>query len=510
MAKISPAGLPFRVALAPRPGLDGVMTDSIKLPAATLILLGATGDLSQRMLIPSLFGLHADGLLPPGFRLVGAARRAMSDAEFRDFAKAAVGKYLPRDRQNDAKLAQFLELLHYRNMDLDNPACFEPVRELLGPASDKPIGVFLSIAPSLFVHAVTALNQAGMAGANVRVALEKPLGHDLASSMVINDSISALFPEDRTFRIDHYLGKETVQNLLVLRFGNILFEKLWNAQYIDHVDITVAETVGLEGRSAYFDGAGTLRDMVQNHMLQLLALVAMEPPGQFDSGAVRDEKVKVLRALRRMTPETIRTDTVVGQYGAGAIGNARVGSYVEDLGKASGTDTFVAIKAHIDNWRWQGVPFYLRTGKRLPARKTEVAIQFKPVPHSMFATRGGKLEANRLRLRLQPEEDVRLSVMAKVPGLDRDGVRLEEVGLDLSLANAFGAHRRRIAYERLMLDFLEGDSTLFVRRDEVEAQWRWIDSINTNWDAAKMAPQVYDAGSWGPASDFESSEPWHD
>ena len=486
------------------------MTDSTKKPASTLILLGATGDLSQRMLIPSLFGLHADGLLPSGFRLVGAARRDMTDAEFRDFARAAVTRYLPRDRQNEARLSAFLGLLHYLPMDLDNPACFEPVAALLGDNGQKPIGVFLSIAPSLFVNAVTALRQAGMAGDNVRVALEKPLGHDLASSKVINDSISALFPEDRTFRIDHYLGKETVQNLLVLRFGNILFEKLWNAQYIDHVDITVAETVGLEGRSAYFDGAGTLRDMVQNHMLQLLALVAMEPPGQFESGAVRDEKVKVLRALRKLTPQTIAANTVVGQYGQGAIGNARVGSYVEDLGKASGTDTFVAIKAHIDNWRWHGVPFYLRTGKRLPARKTEVAIQFKPVPHSMFAQRGGKLEANRLRLRLQPEEDVRLSMMAKVPGLDREGVRLEEVALDLSLANAFGGHRRRIAYERLMLDFLEGDSTLFVRRDEVEAQWRFIDSINASWAATGMTPQIYDAGSWGPASDFDSTDPWHD
>jgi glucose-6-phosphate 1-dehydrogenase len=486
------------------------MTDSTKQPAATLILLGATGDLSQRMLIPSLFGLHAEGLLPAGFRLVGAARRAMSDAEFRAFASAAVTKYLPKDRQNQSKLNQFLEGLHYQNMDLDNPACFEPLRATLGEAIDCPIGVFLSIAPSLFVNAVRALKQAGMAGGNVRVALEKPLGEDLASSKVINDTISSLFPEERTFRIDHYLGKETVQNLLVLRFGNILFERLWNAQYIDHVDITVAETVGLEGRSAYFDGAGTLRDMVQNHMLQLLALVAMEPPGQFDAGAVRDEKVKVLRALRKLTPETVKTHTVVGQYGPGAIGNARVGSYVEDLGRPSNIDTFVAIKAHIDNWRWQGVPFYLRTGKRLPARKTEVAIQFKPVPHSMFAKKGGKLEANRLRLRLQPEEDVRMSMMAKVPGLDRDGLRLEEVALDLSLANAFGGHRRRIAYERLLLDFVEGDPTLFVRRDEVEAQWSWIDTINGNWARAGMTPQAYDAGSWGPPSEFDSTDPWHD
>jgi glucose-6-phosphate 1-dehydrogenase len=480
-------------------------------PASTLILLGATGDLSQRMLLPSLFALFAEGLLPQDFRLVGAARRAMSDTEFRAFAQEAVGKYLPRDRQNASRLAAFLERLHYHNADLDDPNCFAPVRDMLGGSHD--IGVFLSIAPSLFVKAVAALKQAGLAGSNVRVALEKPLGEDLASSRVINDTIASLFPEERTFRIDHYLGKETVQNLLVLRFGNILFENLWNARYVDHVQITVAETVGLEGRTAYFDGAGTLRDMVQNHMLQLLALVAMEPPGQFDAGAVRDEKVKVLRALRPITAATAKSHSIIGQYGKGAIGNARVASYAEDLGKQSGTETFVAIKAQIDNWRWQGVPFYLRTGKRLAARKTEVAIQFKGVPHSMFAGRGGKLEANKLRLRLQPEEDVRLSVMAKVPGLDREGMQLEDVALDLSLANAFGGHRRRIAYERLLLDFVEGDPTLFVRRDEVEAQWAWIDTVNAGWAAAGMKPQTYDSGGWGPDSHFgltEQNARWHD
>jgi glucose-6-phosphate 1-dehydrogenase len=482
-------------------------------PASTLILLGATGDLSQRMLLPSLFALFAEQLLPQDFRLVGAARRAMSDEEFRSFAQEAVGKHLPRDRQNAQRLAVFLTRLHYHNADLDDPSCFGPVRDMLGDVAAQHIGVFLSIAPTLFVKAVAALKQAGLAGANVRVALEKPLGEDLASSRVINDTIASLFPEERTFRIDHYLGKETVQNLLVLRFGNILFENLWNARYIDHVQITVAETVGLEGRSAYFDAAGTLRDMVQNHMLQLLALVAMEPPGQFDAGTVRDEKVKVLKALRPLTAATAKSHSVLGQYGKGAIGNARVGSYEEDLGKPSGTETFVAIKAHIDNWRWQGVPFYLRTGKRLAARKTEVAIQFKPVPHSMFARKGGRLEANKLRLRLQPEEDVRLSVMAKVPGLDREGIQLEDVALDLSLANAFGGHRRRIAYERLLLDFMEGDPTLFVRRDEVEAQWAWIDTVRAGWVAAGMKPESYPAGGWGPDSDFglmEQNGRWHD
>ena len=482
-------------------------------PAATLILLGATGDLSQRMLLPSLFALHAENLLPPGFRLVGAARSAMSDEDFRKFAGEAVGKYLPRDRQNASRLPAFLTCLTYRRADLDDPGCFGPLRQTLGEAADKDIGVFLSIAPTLFVKAVAALKQASLAGANVRVALEKPLGEDLASSKVIDDTIASLFPEERSFRFDHYLGKETVQNLLVLRFGNMLFEPLWRSQYIDHVQISVAETVGLEGRADYFDSTGTLRDMVQNHMLQLLALVAMEPPSHYDAGAVRDEKVKVLRALRGFTTETVKSHSVLGQYAPGAIGNQRVAGYTEDLGKPSGTETFVALKAHVDNWRWQGVPFYLRTGKRLPGRRTEVAIQFKSVPHSMFEGRGGKLEANRLSLRLQPEEDVRLSVMGKVPGLDRDGMQLESVALDLSLATAFGAHRRRIAYERLLLDFLGGDPTLFVRRDEVEAQWTFIDTIRAGWRKAGMTPQPYDAGSWGPASSFGKSEQknrWHD
>jgi glucose-6-phosphate 1-dehydrogenase len=437
----------------------------------------------------------------------------MRDEDFRKLAAAAIGKYLPRDRQNPARLAAFLDCVHYHAADLDDPGCFGPVRQTLGDAAKGAIGVFLSIAPTLYVKALAALKQAGLAGDRVRVALEKPLGEDLASSKVIDDTIASLFPEERTFRIDHYLGKETVQNLLVLRFGNMLFEPLWRSQYIDHVQITVAETVGLEGRAGYFDGTGTLRDMVQNHMLQLLALVAMEPPSHYDAGAVRDEKVKVLRALRGFTAETVKSHSVRGQYGPGAIGNARVAGYTEDLGKPSGTETFVALKAHVDNWRWQGVPFYLRTGKRLPARRTEVAVQFKPVPHSMFEGRGGRLEANRLSLRLQPEEDVRLSVMGKVPGLDRDGMQLEDVSLDLSLATAFGAHRRRIAYERLLLDFLEGDPTLFVRRDEVEAQWAFIDTIRAGWDKAGMAPVLYDAGSWGPDSGFGKTEQknrWHD
>jgi glucose-6-phosphate 1-dehydrogenase len=344
--------------------------------------------------------------------------------------------------------------------------------------------------------------------------LEKPLGTDLASSREINDAVATAFPEQRTFRIDHYLGKETVQNLLALRFANSMFEPLWNSAHIDHVQITVAECIGLEERGAYYDGTGALRDMVQNHMLQLLALVPMEPPVDFDATAVRDEKVKVLRSLRPMKADDVADHVVTGQYGKGAVGNEPVPSYAEELGKESTTETFVALKAHIENWRWAGVPFYLRTGKRLAERKTEIFIQFKCVPHSIFAARGARTQPNKLLIAIQPEENIRLLVMAKTPGLDREGIRLREVPLDVGLANAFADARRRIAYERLLLDLIDGDPTLFVRRDEVEAQWRWIDGIRAAWNEAGLTPKPYGAGSWGPSAAIALTERdgvhWHD
>lgn len=344
----------------------------------------------------------------------------------------------------------------------------------------------------------------------MRIGLEKPLGNDLASSAVINDAVASAFDEGRIFRIDHYLGKETVQNLMALRFANAMFEPLWNANGIDHVQITVSETVGLEGRHSFYDDTGALRDMVQNHMLQLLALIAMEPPADFDATAVRDEKVKVLRSLRPVKPD----EMVRGQYGSGAVGGEAVKAYAEDLGEPSEAETFVALKAHVDNWRWQGVPFYLRTGKRMAERRSEIVIQFKAVPHNIFAERGGKLVANRLVIRLQPEEYVRLMVMAKEPGMDRDGVSLREVPLDLSLTQAFSKARRRIAYERLLLDLVDGDPTLFVRRDEVEAQWKWIDAIRRVWAEEAMVPKPYGAGSWGPSASVALTErdgvSWHD
>lgn len=468
-------------------------------PVGKLLLFGATGDLAQRMLLPSLYGLHADGLLPDGLTITGTARSENDDASYQAFTRTALEKFVPKDRMDEKAVSSFLQRVGYQPLDATDLDHYKQLSEKVGDVTGG-LAIFLSTAPSLFEAVIRGLESAGLAGETVRIGLEKPLGYDLASSREINDTVATAFPEERTFRIDHYLGKETVQNILALRFGNSFFEPVWNARGIDNVQITISETVGLEERAAYYDGAGALRDMVANHMLQLLALVAMEPPARFDGNAIRDEKAKVFRSLRTIKPEDAPRDTVTGQYAAGASGGEIVRGYIDELEKPSTTETFVAIKAHVDNWRWQGVPFYLRTGKRMPTRRSEIAIQFKPVPHSMFSNRGGLLQPNVLVIRLQPEEYIQLLVMAKEPGLDRDGIRLREVPLNLSLDSEFAGTRRRIAYERLLLDLIEGDQTLFVRRDEVEAQWTWIDAIREGWVANDMKPKSYPSGSWGPSA----------
>jgi glucose-6-phosphate 1-dehydrogenase len=474
-------------------------------PAGKLLLFGATGDLSQRMLLPSLYGLHADGLLPQGLTITATARSDHDDAGFRAFARESLEKFVPADRKDDSAVGSFLERLFYQPLDASKTEGFAALAEKLGDISNG-LAIFLSTAPSLFGPTIKGLESAGLTGGNVRIGLEKPLGFDLASSRIVNDIVAEAFPEDRTFRIDHYLGKETVQNILALRFGNSLFEPVWNAQGIENVQITVSETVGLEGRAGYYDDVGALRDMVQNHMLQLLALIAMEPPARFDGTSVRDEKVKVLRSLRPIKGADVPALTVTGQYGGGAVKGEIVRSYDTDLEKPSDTETFVAIKAHVDNWRWHGVPFYLRTGKRLAERRSEIVITFKPVPHSIFEDRGGALKPNVLVIRLQPEEYIQLLVMAKEPGLDRDGIHLKEVPLNLSLEHEFAGSRRRIAYERLFLDLIEGDPTLFVRRDEVEAQWAWIDAIREGWKTNGVKPKPYASGSWGPSASVALTE----
>ncbi len=481
-------------------------------PISTLLLFGATGDLAHRMLLPSLYGLHADGLLPDGLRIVATARSTLDDAGYRASVMAALREHVPSDFLDEQRAAQFVERIDYVPLDATRAEDFARLRERIDPGDG--LAIFLSTAPSLFKPTIDGLQGVGLTGDKVRLALEKPLGSDLASSREINDAAAAAIPEARTFRIDHYLGKETVQNLLALRFANSLFEPLWNAGHIDHVQITVAETVGLEGRGDYYDGAGALRDMVQNHMLQLLALVAMEPPANFDATSVRDEKVKVLRSLRRIGAVEVGANAVIGQYGAGAVAGEPVPGYADELGRPSSTETFVALKAHVDNWRWAGVPFYLRTGKRMPERRTEIFIQFKAIPHSIFASRGAASEANKLLIAIQPEENIRLWLMAKMPGLDRQGLRLREMPLDIGVDNAFSDHRRRIAYERLLLDLIEGDPTLFVRRDEVEAQWDWIDRVRSAWAGAGVEPKSYAAGNWGPSAAIALTErdgvSWHD
>jgi glucose-6-phosphate 1-dehydrogenase len=469
--------------------------------SSALLLFGATGDLARRMLLPSLFGLHEDGLLSPGLRIVGTARSPLDDAAFRTLAAKALDEFLPPERKDEARLAGFLDRLSYQPLDATQPEGFPALAAKVGE-TDGGLAIFLSTAPALFEPTIRGLEAAGLAHAGVRIGLEKPLGNDLASSCRINDAVAAAFPEERIFRIDHYLGKETVQNLIALRFANTMFEPLWNAHGVDHVQITVSETVGLEGRKGFYEDTGALRDMVQNHMLQLLALTAMEPPADYAATAIRDEKVKVLRALRPVQPG----EMVRGQYAAGAVDGAAVGSFADDLGAASATETFVALKAHVDNWRWQGVPFYLRTGKRLPERVTQIVVTFRPVPHSIFPRRNGRMEQNQLVIGIQPEENIQLSLMAKVPGLDRDGIKLRAVELDIETLEAFSGPKKRIAYERLLLDLLEGDQTLFVRRDEVEAQWRWIDAIRGVWTSEGIEPRSYPAGSWGPNAGIALTE----
>jgi len=464
---------------------------------STLLMFGATGDLAGRMLLPSLYALDSDGLLPADLKIIGTARTDLDDAGFRELAEKSLQEHLPDNFYQKDVGARFLARLGYVTLDINDEHGFTKLAAKIGDPC-KGLAIFLSTAPSLFKPVIEGLEAAGLACDSARMALEKPLGSDLQSSRDINDAVASVFPEDRIFRIDHYLGKETVQNLLALRFANVMFEPLWNGAHIDHVQIMVAETIGLEGRGDYYDGAGALRDMVQNHLLQLLTLVAMEPPSNFDPTAVRDEKVKVLRSLRPIDDATVESDTVIGQYEKGVEEGKAVPGYADELGRKSDTETFVALKAHIDNWRWKGVPFYIRTGKRLAERKSQIFIQFRDVPFSIFASRGATTKPNTLSIDLQPDETISLTVMAKVPSLDRDGVRLRPIPLDIGLADAFSEYRRRIAYERLLLDLIEGDPTLFVRRDEVEAQWMWIDRIRAGWAAKKMKPQPYAAGTWGP------------
>lgn len=467
------------------------------------ILFGATGDLAMRMLFPSLWWLHAEGQLPDGLRIIGVGRTAMDDEAFRQAVDNAV-----IERAGDADRAArkaFLKRIAYVPLDAHDAGAYAALAEAIGDADEKTY--YLSTSPALYGAISANLKASGLADRRSRILIEKPLGRDLASCREINSAIAEAFTEDNTFRIDHYLGKETVQNILALRFANTMFEPLWSAVSIDHVQITIAETVGVEGRWSYYDDYGAIRDMAQNHLLQLLCLVAMEPPASLDPDSVRNEKVKVLRSLRAITAETINQDTVRGQYAPGVSDGASVPGYLSETGaEPSDTETFVAIRAHIDNWRWAGVPFYLRTGKRMPERKTQIFIQFRRVPHSIF--HDPSMTPNQLIIDLQPEEEITLLLMNGTPGLTEGGMRLRPLPLNLSLTNAFRKDRprRRIAYERLLYDALRGRSTLFVRRDEAEAAWEWIDAIVDGWRENGGAPKSYPAGAWGPPGAYAMIE----
>ncbi|MET4685288.1 glucose-6-phosphate dehydrogenase [Brevundimonas faecalis] len=470
---------------------------------AALILFGGGGDLAMRMLLPSLYFLDHDGLLPDGLKIIGAARSSETAEEYIAKVHEAVKARAEADGGwDEASWARMKSRLDYLAVDATDPESLKPLKAKCG---DGEVTSFLAVSPSLYGRIVTAMKAAGLAEKNCRIVLEKPVGRDLESFLEIDDAVGHAFDERQVFRIDHYLGKETVQNLIALRFGNTIFEPLWNNLTVDHVQITIGETVGVGDRWPYYDEYGALRDMLQNHMLQLLCLVAMEPPSDLDPDSVRNEKVKVLRSLRPITLEEAERVTVRGQYVAGTSEGKPAKSYHEERGQPSDTETFVAIRADIDNWRWAGVPFFMRTGKRLPEKRTEIVIQFKPVPHSIFGHgERGEINANRLVIELQPEEDISLSVMNKKPGLDQR-MQLQPIQMSLSWGVPGGVNgkdaappRRRIAYERLLLDAMAGDSTLFVRRDEAEQAWKWVDEVSDAWSGANFKPLDYVAGTWGP------------
>jgi glucose-6-phosphate 1-dehydrogenase len=475
------------------------------------VIFGGTGDLSERKLLPALYHRQRDHQFCEPTRIIGASRSKLTDTDFREFASKAIREHVAEVDIEEGELRTFLDRLSYVPIDASSGEGFSRLKKVLGD-SDAVRAFYLAVAPALFGEIAQKLRDNGLITEQSRIIVEKPIGRDLASARQLNDTIGSAFGEHQIFRIDHYLGKETVQNLMALRFANALYEPLWNSAHIDHVQITVAETVGLEDRVTYYDKAGALRDMVQNHMLQLLCLVAMEPPSSMDADAVRDEKLKVLRSLKRINGQEAPKHTVRGQYKAGASATGAVRGYLDELGNAnSRTETFVAIKAEIGNWRWAGVPFYLRTGKRLASRVSEIVIEFKQIPYNIFGDSAGNVSANQLVIRLQPNEGVKQFIMIKDPG--PGGMRLRPISLDVSFTETFTG-RSPDAYERLIMDVVRGNQTLFMRRDEVEAAWKWIDPIQNAWTENNQDVQSYTAGTWGPSASIALIErdgrTWHE
>jgi glucose-6-phosphate 1-dehydrogenase len=469
-----------------------------------LVIFGATGDLTKRKLVPSLMGLAKDGLLPPGFAVVGFARRPWTDAEFRTELAGGVRQF--GRSETEPCFTTLADSFHYQQGEFNDPAAYAALAAKLqqidrrhGTAGNRIF--YLATPPSAYSSILQHLAASGLSaehdGRTARVIVEKPFGRDLATAEALNEQLRAGFRERQVFRIDHYLGKETVQNILALRFANGIFEPLWNEKFVDHVQITVAESIGVGSRGGYFEESGIIRDMIQNHLMQVLSLVAMEPPAALTADAVRDEKVKVLKSIRSFRPEDVAAATVRAQYAQSSFCGEVVPGYTEEEGvpATSTTETYAAVRLQIENWRWSGTPFFLRAGKRLPRRVTEVAIQFKQPPHLLFE--GGKPpHPNVLLLRIQPDEGVALRFGAKVPGPD---LRIRDVRMDFRYGAAFGGETAD-AYERLLLDAMLGDGTLFARRDEVEEAWRIVDSIVHGWRQSASRPESHPAGTWGPAA----------
>ncbi len=463
-----------------------------------IVIFGGTGDLSIRKLIPALYRCELEGKLPNGSRILLSNRDEGVDQACLDRVQQGLQEHLNKGEFDSDLWQTFSQRLQPVTLDLATlNQQWDDFADLLNEQQGRARIYYMAIPPSIYGITCGHLAEKNLIDQNSRVVLEKPIGYDLESARDINAQVADFFPENNIYRIDHYLGKETVQNLLALRFTNVIFEQLWDGKSIDHVQITLSETVGLEGRAGFYDQAGALRDMVQNHLLQLLCFIAMDPPNKMNAESIRNEKIKVMQALRPIRGDDVDTYTARGQYVAGQLNDETVPGYLSELGKPdSHTETYVAIRAHIDNWRWAGVPFYLRTGKRLQERFAEIVIQFKAVSHEVYDKSAGELEANRLVIRLQPDECIQLSLMTK--SLHDSDLNLKPVSLDLDFADTY-ENLTPDAYKRLLLDVAEGNPTLFAHRDEVEQAWRWLDPMLEAWQQSGIKPENYEAGSWGPA-----------
>ena len=464
-----------------------------------LVLFGGTGDLSWRKLMPALFQAFRHGTLPEGGRIIGVARDDLSDAQYRELIRTRFDKVELAKRPSFEEFERFAALLHYQRVDLSKPEAYEALKARLSERPADTTVIYLAISPSLFPVVCEQLGVVGLNTAQTRIVLEKPLGQDLASNRQINQTVLHHFNERQVFRIDHYLGKPAVQNLMALRFGNALFEPVWRREHIANIQITIAEDLGVEKRGGYYDGIGALRDMVQNHALQLLCAIGMEPPINAHADAIRDEKLKVLRSLKRWNPVSLSQHAVRGQYASGKILGTDVPGYLSESGvnTQSQTETFVALRAEIENWRWAGVPFYIRTGKRLAEREAHIVVNFRPAPHAIFTTPSGA--ANKLVIQLQPKDGLELHLLAQGQSNRRDSSSLSSAQLDLDFDARFGTERVG-AYERLLLDVIDGRLNLFVRSEEQEEAWRWVEPILDYWKTDSIAPRTYAAGTWGPSA----------